>query len=135
MVPVGFSQVDSDIMAPSTICHHALSPSQPLSVAPSNMEIQPAWSLKSMGSGWRNPPPPRPRPGPAGAPAGGVPGGGCCDLDGSLKRKRTELRMRIFGIFMRLPFELNAGFGERETTQASMRLSQKRGIVNGRKRR
>jgi len=33
---------------------------------------------------------------------------------------------------MRLPFELNAVFGELETTQASMRLSQKQGIVNGR---
>src|ERR1035437_9605736 len=117
MVPVGFSHVDSDMMAPSTICHHALSPSQPLRVAPSNMEIQPAWSLKSMGSGGRNPPPPRPRPGPAGAPAGGAPAGGCCELDGSPKKKRIELRMRIFGIFMSSPFQLNAVFGELETTQ------------------
>jgi hypothetical protein len=56
-------------------------------------------------------------------------------LDGSPKKKRTELRMRIFGIFMHLPFELNAVFGELETTQASMRLSQKREIVNGGKTR
>src|SRR5580700_4851726 len=109
MVPVGFSQVDSDMMAPSTMCHQALSPSQPLRVEPSNMEVQPAWSLKSMGSGWRNPPPPRPRPGPA--PAGGAPVGGCCGWRGIANEKRMELRTRIFRTFMPSPFQLDEVFG------------------------
>src|SRR5579864_1219796 len=96
MVPVGFSQVDSDMMAPSTTCHQSLSPSQPFRVEPSNMEIQPVWSLKSIGSGCRNPPPPRPRPGP-GVPAGG----GCC---GQAATESKRIEKNNFGTLTESPF-------------------------------
>src|SRR5882672_10479629 len=59
-VPVGFSHVDSIVIAPSST-FQLLSPDQPLSVLPSNSDVHPSCSWKSIGSGWRNPPP-RPRP-------------------------------------------------------------------------
>src|SRR5215510_11819623 len=46
-------------IAPSSTFQFS-SPDQPFSVFPSNKETQPSCSEKSMGSGWRNPPPPRP---------------------------------------------------------------------------
>src|SRR5260370_1236625 len=57
-VPVGFSHVDSIVMAPSST-FHLLSPDQPASVLPSKSDVQPSCSLKSIGSGCRNPPRPR----------------------------------------------------------------------------
>src|SRR5262245_25817392 len=60
-VPVGFSHVGSIVIAPSST-FQLLSPDQPLSVLPSKSDVQPSCSSKSIGSGWRKPPPPRPRP-------------------------------------------------------------------------
>jgi hypothetical protein len=56
-VPVGFSQLDSTVIAPSSTFQLA-SPDQPSSVRPSNSDVQPSCSLKSNGSGCLKPPNP-----------------------------------------------------------------------------
>src|SRR3954468_5775498 len=68
MVPVGFSQVASTVIAPSS-AFQFLPPDHPLSVLPSKSDVQPSCSLKSIGSGCLKPPNPPWRP---------PPGGGCC---------------------------------------------------------
>src|SRR5262252_4901037 len=72
MVPVGFSHVDSTVIAPSAT-RQLPSPDQPVSVLPSNSDVHPSCSLKSIGSGCLKPPPPPCRP-PCAACGGCAPG-------------------------------------------------------------
>jgi hypothetical protein len=81
--------VDWTTIDPSSTRQNDVSPSQPLSVFPSNMEIQPEWSLKSTGSGWEKPPPP-PCPAAVGALEAPTEGTvGCCGKAGTTNRIET----------------------------------------------
>src|SRR5215469_16098609 len=97
MVPVGFSQVDSTTIAPSSTCQKFLSPSQPFRVFPSNMEVQPLWSLKSIGSGSVKPPPRPPRP---------VAGG--CDSPGDTSKHAAKraVKKRTLGVNLIRPLHI-----------------------------
>src|SRR4051812_41179669 len=96
MVPVGFSHVASTVIAPSST-FQLLSPDQPLSVLPSNSDVQPSCSLKSIGSGCLKPPKPPWRP-----PAGRVATGGCCiDADAEHTAATAATAMTSVPGFMR----------------------------------
>src|ERR1039458_112266 len=96
-VPVGFSHVDSTVIAPFSTCHRSMLPSQPFRLLPSNMEVHPVLSAKSIGSGCVKPPPPLPpRPGP---PGGGV----CCAYAVAAAKSRIN-PAAIFDEFMTSPF-------------------------------